>query len=68
MPTLPSSLDKDPEAVQPLANDELGEITTKHTELVSQYGVLGVRYQSLRAYYKCVLRQMNEHKTTEGCL
>lgn len=46
----------------------MGTLATQHGELIEQYGVLGVRYQSLREFYKCVTRQLNEHKTPEGCL
>lgn len=46
----------------------MGTLATAHADLIGQYGVLGVRYQTLRQFYLCVTRQLNEHKTPEGCL
>lgn len=46
----------------------MGTLATAHPVLVEQYGVLGVRYQTLREFYKCVVRTMNEGKSPEICL
>jgi hypothetical protein len=46
----------------------MGELTTKHISLVEQYGVLGVRYQSLREFYNCVRVTVNEGKAPKSCL
>lgn len=46
----------------------MGTIAVAHPKLVEQYGVLGVRYQSLREFYKCVARTMNEGKSPKECL
>jgi hypothetical protein len=46
----------------------MGELATKHPQLVKQYGVLGVRYQTLRELYKCVAGAVNTGKSPSGCL
>lgn len=68
VPALPAQLDKDPAPVQPLANNEMGTVVQHDNGLIEQYGVLGVRYQSLRAFYACVATQLNDHKSPKGCL
>lgn len=67
-PALPSQLDKAPEPVKPLADKQMGTLATAHGELIGQYGVLGVRYETLREFYKCVTGALNEGKAPEGCL
>jgi hypothetical protein len=51
-----------------LENKEMGELAVKHVGLIEQYGILGVRYQTLREFYSCVARTVNEGKSPKVCV
>lgn len=67
MPAIPSEIDVDPELLGKLPNGQMGTITVDSAETTRKYGVLGVRFNTLRSFYKCVRAQVNDHKSPESC-
>lgn len=46
----------------------MGTLAKAHAKLIEQYGTLGVRFNTFREFYDCVVEQVNEHKAPETCL
>lgn len=46
----------------------MGALALADATLAGAYGELAVRFNTLRQFYACVRRQINDHKTTDRCL
>lgn len=68
LPAIPAELDKDPELLAPLSDGEMGTIVIDSSDLTRKYGVLGVRYNTLREFYGCVREAANTQKEVKDCL
>lgn len=68
LPPLPAALDRDPELLGILPNGEMGTLAIDSAEMSVRYGVLGVRYNTLRQFYLCVREAVNSQKDVEVCL
>lgn len=68
VPALPAELDQNPEPVGALPNGEMGTIVLDNAELTRKYGVLGVRYNTLREFYGCVREAVNTQTEVKDCL
>lgn len=68
MPAIPAAIDVDPEPVGQLPNGEMGTLALDNAELTRKYGVLGVRFNTLREFYGCVREAINTQEPVEDCL
>lgn len=58
----------DPEPLGKLPAGDLGAVTLDSADMALKYGVLGVRFNTLREFYGCVREAVNTQKEVEGCL
>ncbi len=67
LPPLPAAIDQDPEPVGQLKDGEMGTLAIDNVELAQRYGRLGIRFNTLREFYRCVREAANAGKGAEGC-
>ena len=67
-PAIPADLDRDPNRLGAIEDATLGGLAVKSSEDSLEYGRLAVRYNTLRAYVKCVIAQVNTHTSPESCV
>ncbi len=67
LPAIPAEIDQNPAPVGQLPDGSMGAITVDSGLLTQAYGVLAVRFNTLREFYGCVRAQVNEHKAPADC-
>jgi hypothetical protein len=68
LPALPSSLDRDPEPLGQLSDGDMGALVLDNANISLKYGVLGVRYNTLRQFYSCVREAVNNQAEAKDCM
>lgn len=67
LPAIPSTIDRDPQPLGPLADGTMGTLAVDQPVTAKLYGELAVRFNALRTFTRCIITQMNAHETLETC-
>ena len=68
LPAIPAQIDKNPEPLGQLPDGTMGTLAVDQPVTAEKYGILAVRFNTLRALYNCVRSQVNDGASPAECI